>query len=75
MYPTSADFQTAVKKKIRVFHWSGVINTPTPISFTDDDILEGSLVRSISGESLEIGSVYASQLTLDVKLPVSRYEL
>lgn len=75
MYPTSADFQTAVKKKIRVFHWSGVINTPTPISFNDDDILEGSLVRSISGESLEIGSVYASQLTLNVKLPVSRYEL
>lgn len=75
MYPTSADFQTAVKKKIRVFHWSGVINTPTPISFNDDDILEGSLVRSISGESLEIGSVYASQLSLNVKLPVSRYEL
>lgn len=75
MYPTSADFITAVKSNIRSFHWSGTINTPTPISFSDDDILEGSLVRSISGESLEIGSVYASQLTLNVKLPVSRYEL
>ena len=75
MYPTSADFQTAVKSNLRTFHWSGTINTPTPITFGDSDILEGSLVRSISGESLEIGSVYASQLTLNVKLPVSRYEL
>ena len=75
MYPTSADFQTAVKSNLRTFHWSGTINTPTPITFGDSDILEGSLVRSISGESLEIGSVYSSQLTLNIKLPVSRYEL
>ena len=75
MYPTSADFQTAVKSNLRTFHWSGTINTPTPRTFGDSDILEGSLVRSISGKSLEIGSVYASQLTLNVKLPVSRYEL
>lgn len=76
MYSTSADFQTKIKKSIRQLHWSGTIQTPTPISFQDDDIISGSLVRSISGEKLEIGSVYSSQLTLEVILPsVSRYEL
>lgn len=75
MYSASAAFQTAIKSNIRVFHWSGVINTPTPITFGDSDIIEGNLVRSIAGESLEIGSVYSSQLSLEIKLPVSRYEL
>lgn len=76
MYSTSADFQTKIKDDIRIFHWSGVINTPTPISFVDKDVITGQLTRSISGEKLEIGSVYASQLTLEVNLPnVSRYEL
>lgn len=76
MYSTSAQFQTKIKENIRGIHWSGVIQTPTPISFSDGDIISGSLVRSISGEKLEIGSVYSSQLTLEVILPsVSRYEL
>lgn len=76
MYNTSAQFQTQIKKNIRRLHWSGGVQTPTPISFADDDIVTGSLVRSVSGEKLEIGSVYASQLTLEVILPsVSRYEL
>lgn len=75
MYSVSADFLTAIKSNIRVFHWSGTINTPTPITFGDLDIIEGNVVRSIAGESIEIGSVYSSQLSLEVKLPVSRYEL
>lgn len=76
MYSASATYKTKIKEKIRKFYWSGVINTPTPISFYDKDIISGQLVRSISGEKLEIGSVYASQLTLEVNLPsVSRYEL
>lgn len=76
MYNASADFTTKIKESIRQINWSGVINTPTPISFSDDDIISGELTRSISGEKLEIGSVYASQLTLEVNLPnVSRYEL
>lgn len=76
MYSASATYKTKIKEKIRKFHWSGVINTPTPISFYDKDIISGQLIRSISGEKLEIGSVYASQLTLEVNLPsVSRYEL
>lgn len=76
MYSASADFNTKIKDKIRVIHWSGVINTPTPISFVDENVISGSLVRAISGERLEVGSVYASQLNLEVELPgVSRYEL
>lgn len=75
MYSASAAFLTAIKDNIRVFHWSGTINTPTPISFGDSDIVEGNIVRSIAGESLEIGSVYSSQLSLEIKLPISRYEL
>ena len=75
MYSASAAFRTAIKSNIRVFYWSGTISTPTPITFGDSDIIEGNIVRSIAGESLEIGSVYSSQLSLEVKLPVSRYEL
>lgn len=76
MYSTSALFQTLIKQNIRRFNWSGTINTPTPINFTNNNILTGELVRSISGESLEIGTVYASQLTLEMDLlSVSRYEL
>lgn len=76
MYSTSADFQTKIKDKIRQFRWGGTINTAIPITFKDENILSGELVRSISGEALEIGTVYASQLTMEVDLPsVSRYEL
>ena len=76
MYSASATYKTKIKEKIRKFYWSGVINTPTPISFYNKDIISGQLIRSISGEKLEIGSVYASQLSLEVNLPsVSRYEL
>lgn len=76
MYSTSATYQTKIKDKIRGLHWSGVIQTPTPISFSDSDVISGQITRAISGEKLEIGSVYSSQLTLEVNLPsVSRYEL
>lgn len=75
MYSTSATFQTKIKEKVRIFHWSGVINTPTPISFSDDDIITGALTRAIAGQALEIGSVYSSQLTLELDISASRYEL
>lgn len=76
MYSTSATYQTKIKEKIRQFTWSGTINTATPINFNNDNVLSGELVRSISGEALEVGTVYASQLTLEMDLPsVSRYEL
>ena len=76
MYSASADYLTKIKDVIRMIHWSGTISTPTPINFSDDDIVTGSLVRSISGEKLEVGSVYSSQLNLEVNIAgISRYEL
>lgn len=76
MYSASADYLTKIKDVIRMIHWSGTISTPTPINFSDDDIVTGSLVRSISGEKLEVGSVYSSQLNLEVDIAgISRYEL
>ena len=76
MYNASATFQTAIKDKIRQFSWGGTINTSTPITLSNENFLSGELTRSISGEKLEIGTVYASQLTLELNLPgVSRYEL
>lgn len=76
MYNASATFLTKIKDSIRQFKWGGVINTSAPVSFTNQNILSGELTRSISGENLEVGTVYASQLTLELDLPgVSRYEL
>lgn len=76
MYSTSATFQTKIKEKIRQFKWSGTISTPTPISLVDKNIISGEITRAIAGEKIEIGSVYSSQLTLELDLPsVSRYEL
>lgn len=76
MYSTSALFQTLIKDKIRKFYWSGTINTPAPINFKNTNVLSGELIRSISGEKLEVGTVCASQLTLEMDLPsVNRYEL
>lgn len=76
MYSTSATFKTKIKEKVRQFRWSGTINTATPITLDNINIISGELVRSISGEALEVGTVYASQLTMELDLPsVSRYEL
>lgn len=76
MYQVSADFLTAIKSNIRKFNWSGEIKLSTPISFTDSDIVSGEIIRNISGDSLEVGGVYASQLSIELILPnVSRYEL
>lgn len=76
MYSTSVDFQTKIKESVRQFKWSGTINTATPINYKNENILSGDIIRSISGDALEVGTVYASQLSLEMNLPsVSRYEL
>lgn len=76
MYSVSADFLTAIKKDVLKFHWSGSINTTTPIALDDDNFLSGQIQKRISGKKLEIGTVYTSQLTAELYLPtVSRYEL
>lgn len=76
MYPASNDFITAIKSEARHIHWSGSIGFDTPITFDDENILSCSIVRSISAQKLDVGTVYASQITAELILPsVSRYEL
>lgn len=84
MYSASATFLTKIKSKIRKITWSGTITTVggSTYSFDDDPstlngkIITGSITRSISSQSLNIGTAYASTLSLEIVLPgVSRYEL
>lgn len=84
MYSASATFLTKIKSNTRKIKWSGTITTigGSVYSFDDDSetlngkIIQGSITRSISSQSLNIGTAYASTLSLEVVLPgVSRYEL
>lgn len=77
MYSASANFITAIKKNVRVFHWGGEINFNTPIVLDDDNLFSLKITKSISDNNkLSIGTVFASQLTADIRLPgVSRYAL
>ena len=84
MYSASADFQTKIKSNIRKIKWSGTITTVGGSTYDFDDdpntsdgkIISGSITRSISSQSLNVGTAYASTLSLEVILSgVSRYEL
>ena len=84
MYSASADFQTKIKSNIRKIKWSGTITTVGGSAYDFDDdpntsdgkIISGSITRSISSQSLNVGTAYASTLSLEVVLSgVSRYEL
>ena len=79
MYSASADFITAIKSNTRSIKWNGTItkNDGTVLSFADVNLVgNGSITRSISSQSLNIGTAYASSLALELILPeVSRYEL
>lgn len=76
MYQASAEYITAIKSSVRKFSWSGEINTDTPIEIEKENILSGSITRKISENKLNIGTVYASQLTMTLSLDdVSRYEI
>lgn len=77
MYNASADFNTKIKLTERMFSYSGSIVTVggTTYSFTGADIRSGRINRSISGDSLEIGTVYASELSIDLGMSINRYEL
>ena len=79
MFSVSPTFKTKVKLNARTFHWSGTITTVggSTYSFTEDNIVNGgSVTRSISSQSLSIGTAYAATLSLELVLAgVSRYEL
>lgn len=77
MYSASATFNTKIKSNTRGLHWSGTITAgDNTYSLSDDDLISGSITRSISSQSLSIGTAYASTLSMEFILPgVSRYEL
>ena len=78
MYSVSANFLTAIKSNTRSINWNGTITEVdgTVLSFADSNLVSGSVTRSISSQSLNIGTAYASSLSLELILPaVSRYEL
>ena len=60
-----------------MFIYSGSIVTVGGVTyaFTGADIRSGKINRAISGNSLEIGTVYAAELDIDLGLSISRYEL
>lgn len=80
MYAASAQYINAIKADTVELEWNGTINTVggNTYNFTRDDIApgSGSIVRTISTQSLKIGTVFAANLNLELILPgVSRYEL
>ena len=77
MYSVSNNYLNLIKSNVRQIGWNGIISLESgDVSFGVEDILSGSLNRQISGNKLEIGTVYTSELDLELVLPsVSRYEL
>lgn len=77
MYSASATFNTKIKSNTRSLNWSGTITANgNTYTLSDDDLIKGSITRSISSQSLNIGTAYAATLSLEFILPgVSRYEL
>lgn len=79
MYSVSAAFLAAIKSNTRKIEWGGTITKTdgTALFFNQSNIINGgSITRSISSQSLNIGTAYASSLSIELILPtVSRYEL
>ena len=77
MYSASATFNTKIKSNTRSLNWSGTITANgNTYTLSDDDLINGSITRSISSQNLSIGTAYAATLSLEFILPgVSRYEL
>lgn len=80
MYSASSAYVNAIKADTVELGWSGTIVTVggTTYTFTKDDISpdSGSITRTISTQSLKIGTVFAASLSLELILAgVSRYEL
>lgn len=79
MYSVSANFLNKIKSNIRTISWSGTITTKSgsTYNFTRENIANGgSITRTISSQSIKVGTVCAASLSIELILPnVSRYEL
>lgn len=80
MYPVSDAFLSTIDSNARRYYWTGVITTQNGqvYNFTNEDIIKGSgyITRSCCGNStLEIGSVYASEMGITLLSEIDRYTL
>lgn len=76
MYPVSAGYKLAISQPNRTVRIQGTITLKnnTVINVDDDDFVQGSLYideRCVSGEDLEIGNVYASELGAVLSMPIA----
>ena len=80
MYPVSQQFLTTINSNARRYYWTGTITTKNNqvYNFDNDDIIKGSgyITRSCCGNnSLEIGTVYASEMGITLLSSIDRYTL
>ena len=77
MYNASAEFKQKIKERERMFIYSGEIVTTegTTYEIKGKNIRSGKITRAISGNKLEIGTVYASEFDCELWMDVDRYEL
>ena len=80
MYPVSAAFMEAIGSNARRYYWTGTITTKTgqEYTFDNENIIKGSgyITRSCCGNSsLEIGTVYASEMGVTLLTDIDRYTL
>jgi hypothetical protein len=75
VYPTSAAYKLAIAQNVRDVKITGTITLKdgiTVINISDADIVQGSLYfteQCVSGEDIEIGNVYASEMGLTLTSP------
>lgn len=80
MYPVSQAFQNAIDSNARRYYWTGVITTKggQEYTFDNENIIKGSgyIARSCCGNSsLELGTVYASEMGVTLLSDIDRYTL
>lgn len=80
MYPVSQAFQNAIDSNVRRYYWTGLITTKggQEYTFDNENIIKGSgyITRSCCGNSsLELGTVYASEMGVTLLSDIDRYTL
>ena len=74
MYPSSSAYKTAIAQSARTTRITGVLTLSGggTVNLTSADIVQGTLTVSeqcVSGDALEIGNVYASELCVGLVTP------
>lgn len=75
MYPVSTAYKEAIQQNVRDVRITGSITLKdsSTINITDEDIVQGSLYiteQCVSGEDIEVGNVYASEMGLALSTPL-----